>query len=236
MTNRKWSYNNKPYPEKCQIVFHSSRNICLGSQGRTLFGGIVKKTTSSLGKKWRARCPDSGWSAVLFLLKSDLKYMKFRFLGLKISNDKWLLQAREKHMHCLVPMKSARARTQSPLHQHFCSSLGWVTMCVVHCGPVSATVSTEWEVWGREQSLLHAKVNSTPAGNYPYLHWERKYLLGKRSHETEEEGDSSLYFPVLPWDKGLLASALDVAGLVACGLFGLILVQHTLFWRIIVVC
>lgn len=143
MTNRKWSYNNKPYPEKCQIVFHSSRNICLGSQGRTLFGGIVKKTTSSLGKMWRARCPDSGWSAVLFLLKSDLKYMKFRFLGLKIWNDKWLLEAREKHMHCLVPRKSARARTQSPLHQHFCSSLGWVTMCVVHCGPVSATVSTE---------------------------------------------------------------------------------------------
>ena len=109
MTNRKWSYNNKPYPEKRQIVFHSSRNISLGSQGRTPFGGIVKKT-SSLGKMWRARCPDAGWSAVLFLLKSDLKYVKFRFLGLKIWNDKWLLWTREKYMHCPVPMKSARAR------------------------------------------------------------------------------------------------------------------------------
>lgn len=63
MTNRKWSSNNKPYPEKCQIVLHSSRNICLGSQGRMLLGGIAKKTSSSLGKMWRARYPDTGWSA-----------------------------------------------------------------------------------------------------------------------------------------------------------------------------
>lgn len=59
-TNRKWSYNNKPYPEKCQIVFHSRKNICLRSQGRTSFGGIVEKTASSLGKMRRARCPDAG--------------------------------------------------------------------------------------------------------------------------------------------------------------------------------
>lgn len=103
MTNRKWSNNNKPDPEKCQIVFHSSRNIWLGSQGRTPFGGTVKKTTSSLGEMCRARCSDTPWSAVLFLLKSDLKYMKFRFLGLNIWNDKWFLQTREKHMRCPVP-------------------------------------------------------------------------------------------------------------------------------------
>ena len=190
-TNRKWSYNNKPYPEKCQIVFHSNRNICLGSQGRTPFGGIVKKTTSSLGKMWHARCPDAGWSVTLFLLKSYLKYMKFRFLELKIWNDEWLLQTRDKHMHCALPMKSARARAQSPLYQHFCSSLGWVPTHVVHCGPVSTTFSTD-VMWWKEQSPLHTKANHTPAGNYPYLHWERKYLLEKRSHETEEEGESCL--------------------------------------------
>lgn len=109
-TNRKWSFKNKPYPEKCQIVFHSSRNNCLGSQGRTQFGGIVKKTTSSQGKMRRAWCPDTGWSAVLFLLKSDLKYMKYRFLWLKTWNDKWLLWTRRKHMHCPGPLKSAKPR------------------------------------------------------------------------------------------------------------------------------
>lgn len=50
MTNWKRSCKSKLFPEKSQIVFHSSRSISLGSQGRTPFGGIVKETASSLGK------------------------------------------------------------------------------------------------------------------------------------------------------------------------------------------
>lgn len=79
-TNRKWSYNNKSYPEKCQIVFHSRKNICLRSQGRASFGGIVEKTVSSLGKMWCARCSDAGevlcsscWSQILHTWKLDFR-------------------------------------------------------------------------------------------------------------------------------------------------------------------
>lgn len=178
-TNRKWSFKNKPYPEKCQIVFHSSRNSCLGSQGRTQFGRIVKKTTSSLGKMWRAWCPDAGWSAVLFLRKSDLKYTKYRFLWLKIWNDKWLLRTRRKHTHCSGPLKSARSRAQSLLHQRFCRS----SFCnLLH-----------WTRGAMERSLFHAKVGYMPAGNYPYLHQEWNCFLEQRSHEAEkEEGESCL--------------------------------------------
>lgn len=129
-----------------------------------------------------------------------------------------------------------RARAQSLLHQHFCSSLGLVSMCVVHCGPVSATFSIEWEVWWREQSLLCRNVNHNTS-------WElsvsalRKKILPRGVMTWGRRGRELLVVPrapLRPRFTSFISSCSRPHSLwFPWADFG---VTYALFWRIIVMC